>query len=211
VDLKNAFAVCLISLFSATIVVLIARALDSQAASQLEPQLTAIAEELHAIRKQGGIAASGDAAAETIGDGLVVYYFHSNKRCTDCRTIESVAKETLDSDFAAQLNREEIAWKMLNFQKPAGKKLAEKFEVKEPVVVLARMTGGEVAKSNRLDKCLALAGDRAALKKYVRDEITKMLPADDKSTPAAKRGEAVSGVTKEASDSKGPPDTPLPE
>ena len=45
-ELKNAVAVCLISLFSATIVVLIARSLDSQAASQLQPQLTSIAEEL---------------------------------------------------------------------------------------------------------------------------------------------------------------------
>ena len=57
-DLKNAVAVCLISLFSATLVVLIARALDSQAASRLEPQLAGIVRELQAIRKQGGIAAS---------------------------------------------------------------------------------------------------------------------------------------------------------
>ena len=57
-ELKNAVAVCLISLFSATLVVLIARALDSQAASRLEPQLASIVEELQAIRKQGGIAAS---------------------------------------------------------------------------------------------------------------------------------------------------------
>ena len=47
-DLKNAVAVCLISLFSATLVVLIARALDSQAASRLEPQLASIVEELRA-------------------------------------------------------------------------------------------------------------------------------------------------------------------
>ena len=36
-ELKNALAVCLISMFSATLVVLIARALDLQAASRLEP------------------------------------------------------------------------------------------------------------------------------------------------------------------------------
>ena len=57
-ELKNAVAVCLISLFSATLVVLIARSLDSQAASRLEPQLASIVEELQAMRKQGGIAAS---------------------------------------------------------------------------------------------------------------------------------------------------------
>ena len=94
-ELKNAVAVCLISLFSATLVVLIARALDSQAASRLEPQLASIVEELQAIRKQGGIAASpGTAAdAETAADGLVVYYFHSNTRCPTCQSIESQAKD----------------------------------------------------------------------------------------------------------------------
>ena len=45
-ELKNALAICLISLFSATLVVLIARSLDSAAASRLEPQLAKIAEEL---------------------------------------------------------------------------------------------------------------------------------------------------------------------
>ncbi len=104
-DLKNAVAVCLISLFSATLVVLIARSLDSQAASRLEPQLASIVEELQAIRKQGGIAASPGTASstETAADGLVVYYFHSNTRCPTCQSIESQAKDTVQTDFASQL------------------------------------------------------------------------------------------------------------
>jgi len=38
-DIKNAAAVCLISLFAATLVALIARSLDSQAASQVALRL----------------------------------------------------------------------------------------------------------------------------------------------------------------------------
>ena len=41
-ELKNAVTICLISLFSATLVLLIARALDLQAVARLEPQLTRI-------------------------------------------------------------------------------------------------------------------------------------------------------------------------
>ena len=55
-DLKNATAVCLISFVSAALVVLVARALDLQAASKVEPQLAKIAAELQALRSQGGIA-----------------------------------------------------------------------------------------------------------------------------------------------------------
>jgi hypothetical protein len=185
-DLKNAVAVCLISLFSATLVVLIARSLDSQAASQLEPRLTEIAEELRAIRRQGGIARPDETVQqESIGDGLMVYYFHSSARCPSCRAVEAVTKETLDADFAPSLSRGEIVWKMLNYEKPSGAALALKFEVKDPVVVLARMKDTQVSDWRRLDKVLALAGDRPSLAKYVREEIKKMLAAEKKQTPAA--------------------------
>ena len=105
-ELKNAAAVCLISLFSATLVVLIARSLDSQAASRLEPQLVSIVEELRALRGQGGVVAAPGAPtkAEAISDGLVVYYFHSNIRCPTCRSIESQAQETVQAHFASQLS-----------------------------------------------------------------------------------------------------------
>ena len=53
-ELKNAISVCLISLFSATLVVLIAQSLDSKAAARIEPQLARIVEELEAIRASGG-------------------------------------------------------------------------------------------------------------------------------------------------------------
>jgi hypothetical protein len=204
-DLKNAAAVCLISLFSATLVVLIARSLDSQAASQLEPQLTSIAKDLHAIRKQGGFAA-GPAAAPATDNGLAVYYFHSNKRCETCCAVESLAREVVNADFAPQLDREEIAWETLNFQKPSGKKLAEKFDVKDPVVVLAKIEDGEIASFTRLDKCMMLAGDKDAFKKYVREEIRKMLPADKPSPPASKSPDS----NKDKSPSKSPPIIPIP-
>ncbi|NQU23765.1 MAG: hypothetical protein HQ567_20990, partial [Candidatus Nealsonbacteria bacterium] len=140
-DMKNAAAVCLISFFSATLVVLIARALDLQAAAQVESQLAAIVEELQAIRKQGRIAAAPDGAADVqpVGDGLMVYYFHGNQRCPTCESIESQSHETVQSDFAAQLAGGEVVWKILNYDKPACKKLAAQFEVSDPVVVLARM------------------------------------------------------------------------
>ena len=67
-DLKNAVAVCLISFFSATLVLLIARALDLQAAARLEPQLARIVEQLEMIRQGGAIARVGGAATEKSHD-----------------------------------------------------------------------------------------------------------------------------------------------
>ncbi len=179
-DLKNAVAICLISLFSATLVVLVARALDSQAASRLEPQLVRVVEELQALRKQGVIASSPGIApdAETATDGLVVYYFHSTVRCPTCQSIESQAKETVQSDFAAQLERGELAWKTLNYEQPAGRSLAAKFEIQMPVVVLAKMKAGQVEQWKRLDQVWALVGDKPAFAKYVREETKRFIAGD---------------------------------
>ena len=190
-DLKNAVVVCLISLFSATLVLLIARALDLQAASRLEPQLARIVEELQALRKQGGMAAApgGEVDSKPVDDGLVVYYFHSNARCTTCRAIESQSHETVESDFASQLESGEVVWKVLNYEDPAVEELAEKFEVQIPVVVLARMKGGQIEDWKRLDKVWALVGDKPAFAEYVRDEIAQLLDTVEEPPSQAPPGE----------------------
>lgn len=192
-ELKNAVAVCVISLFSATLVVLIARSLDSQAAARLEPQLAQIAQELRALRAQGGVgpSARGEAAAEAgaeLANGLVVYYFHSNTRCPTCEAIESQSHDVVHSSFAAPLKRGEMAWKVLNYEAPSGARLAGKFDVIMPVVVLARMHGGQIGDWKRLDEVWPLVGDKPAFAKFVRAEIDKMLAGQKSAAAAAPKG-----------------------
>jgi hypothetical protein len=180
-DLKNAAAVCLISLFSATLVALIARALDLQAASRIEPQLAKIVDELQAIRKQGGLAAAPGAATETgaMDDGLMVYYFHGNNRCPTCEAIESQSHDTVHTHFAAHLKSGAMRWKIFNYEKPGGTDWGKKFDVQVPVVVLARVAHGQIAEWKRLDMVWALVGDEAAFADYVRSEIDQMLASAD--------------------------------
>ena len=181
-ELKNAAAVCLISLFSATLVVLIARSLDSQAASRLEPQLAQIVEELRALRGQGSITTTpGDPTnADAVNDGLIVYYFHSNVRCPTCRSIESQVQETVQKHFASRLNNGDIVWKIVNYEQPSSKSLTTKFEIQMPVVVLTKMEDGQIKDWKRLDKVWALVGDKPAFMAYMRREIDKMLSLDTK-------------------------------
>ncbi len=205
-DLKNAAAVCLISLFSATLVVIIARALDSQAASRIEPQLASIVEELQAIRKQGGVSASPASAAGAVDDGLVVYYFHGNTRCPDCQAIESQSHDTVQADYSGQLNRGEVAWKVLNYEQPAGTALAGKFKVQMPVVVLAKMKGGQMQEWKRLDKVWGLVGDKPKFAAYLRSEIRQMLGGEKEvARPVPASGD------KPATASVAPADLPVPE
>jgi hypothetical protein len=213
-DLKNAAAVCLISLFSATLVVLIARSLDSQAASRLEPQLASIVEELHALRTQGGIAAATGTPAknETVNDGLVVYYFHSNMRCPTCRSIESQTEETVQNHFAKQLGNGEVIWKIVNYEEAAAKPLAAKFEIQMPVVVLAKMKGGEIKDWKRLDEVWGLVDDKPAFMKYVQEAIEQMLGSEKQPTATANQtpGPAIPTPNAEKASTNEPPAIPLP-
>ncbi len=176
-ELKNALTVCLISFFAAAVVMLIARALDLQAAARLEPQLARIVEELEALRKQGGVtAARGVPTDET---HLVVYYFHGNTRCPTCRAVESQTHGVLKSDFAAGLAAGTVIWKALNYEEPAGAGLGRQFDVISFAVVLAKMQGDEITQWKRLDRAGALVGDQARFAAYVRDEIQQLVrPAD---------------------------------
>ena len=208
-ELKNAIAVCLITLFSATLVLLIARALDLQAAPRLELQLAKIVDELEAIRKSGGIMAGSGVAAEneSADDAVMVYYFHSNVRCPTCRAIESQAHETVQSEFASEMESGEVIWKVLNYEEAAGTELGKKFEIQMPVVVLARMNGGEIEQWKRLDEIWALVGDKPAFSDYVGDEISQMLEPRDTKPPVAPTSDAAeipfAGVD--------PPDIPVPQ
>lgn len=180
-ELKNALAVCLISLFSATLVLLVARALDNQAASRLEPQLVRIAEELEAIRKQGGVLSGGPPTSTT--DGVVMYYFHGNVRCPTCEAIESQSHAVLEKEFAGPLEQGEIVWKVVNFEADANADLRNRFEIQVAVVVLAKIKHGEIVDWKRLDQVWALWDDEPAFTAFMAREIEAMLDEGEAAKP----------------------------
>jgi hypothetical protein len=212
-DLKNAATTCLIALFSATLVVLIARAWDSQVASRLEPQLANIVEELRALRAQGGVATAPAVSnvSPTLRDGLVVYYFHSNVRCPTCRAIESQTAETVQTDFAKQVGNGELVWKIVNYEQSTAKALATLFEIQMPVVVLARMKEGQVENWKRLDEVWPLVGDKPAFAKFLHGEIQRMLSPEKQPTATPSEGPTKPASKAARSPSEKTPAIPIPK
>jgi hypothetical protein len=219
-ELKKAIAVCLISLFSATLVMLIARSLDNQAAARIEPQLAQIAEELRAIRKATQVQSASDnqqLESEPAENCLMVYYFHGNTRCPTCVSIETQSHAAVLADYEARLKTGELAWKISNYEESSNAELAKKFKISMPVVVLAQRKGGKIEDWNRLDRVWALVGDKNAFAKYIHDEIEKMLArqpspetpkADEKSIPVPDTDASNLPIPTPDSPS---PDIPLPE
>lgn len=191
-EFKNAITVCLISFFSAALVVLIARSLDVQAASKLQPELAQISKELQALRAQlagSELVFTGDGSskaafltASEITDGLIVYYAHSNNRCFDCRNMERQAHAALKADFADELREGKIVWQTINYMEPEGTFLVTDYNVQTPTVLLVRMKDGQIAEGKNLDESFALIkGPTEKFIEYVQDEVQTMLEASDAS------------------------------
>lgn len=245
-ELKQALAVSLIAVVAASLVLLMARALDVQTASRLEPQLAQIAQELQTVRQllaQGRSGAGGgeptlaDPPASSLGqttspgspgrlsagqagssaspaassglprgsqETLVVWYFHGTMRCPTCQAIEALAHEIVQTDFAQELASGRLIWKTANYEKPMYSALAQKMQVRMPVVALARMQGDQLRESKTLEEVWGLVQDKSRFREFLQKEIRQMLAHSGQepiasASPAQKSGSASSASAAEPS------------
>ncbi|TWU66814.1 nitrophenyl compound nitroreductase subunit ArsF family protein [Crateriforma conspicua] len=180
-DLKNALGVCVISFFAATLVMLIARSLDNQAAGRIEQQLTRIADQLESLQLADAdgarlpVAATQSSNALVTTDALVVHYFFSNTRCVTCRAIEEQTRKVLKHNFATQLDDGDVVWKTLNYEDPDNAEWADRFEIMMPVVVLAKYQNGEIVDWKRLDEVWGRVGDTDGFEQLIVNRVERML------------------------------------
>lgn len=62
-------------------------------------------------------------------DRVEVLYFHSKKRCVTCNAIERLSGEMLKRDFAQQIQRGEVVFKVIDISTEQGQQIADKYEV----------------------------------------------------------------------------------
>ncbi len=164
--LKEAITNSLLMFVAATCVVLIVKALP-----QAQPTTEAVA---------GSNSKSNDAAAQrtssgaptlAMQDGIKVYYLHGNIRCPTCRSIESNAKEAVETGFADQLAAGRIEWGVVNYETPGNEHFATDYEVVAPTVVLVKYVGGQQVTWKALPEVWEHVGDDAALVDFVQQSL----------------------------------------
>jgi len=127
-----------------------------------------------------------------LADGLVVYYFHSNARCTKCRNIEAYAHEAVEGVLRQRDTSSEgdspisvaqksgqsptdIQWRVVDYQQPGNEHFADEYQVVAPTVVLVQMRGGVATKHKNLMQVWDMVEDKQALIELVQSEIRSML------------------------------------
>ena len=121
----------------------------------------------------GGAAAGGAVAPGGAAERITVYYLHATFRCVTCNTIERLAKEVVETEFAADLVAGRIAWYEGDFQ--VEEDLAKRFDVASSCVVVARQSAGKVIEFQRLDEVWTLVDKPAEFKEYIATAIREYL------------------------------------
>lgn len=119
----------------------------------------------------GEVASSAPVASQA--DTVMVYYLHSTFRCPTCESIESTTGRLIREEFATALESGRLQWKTVDYLKNDA--LAERYDVRRPMAVVARFRGGREVSAVRLDRVMELAQDREALQQYVREAIAVAL------------------------------------
>ncbi len=118
---------------------------------------------------------SGTTTEQFEGDRLVAYYFHGNRRCATCNSIENYTREALESRFAGELASGRVVWRTLNFEDPINASYREKYVLASSTLVLSDVRDGQERDSTELDEVWALVINKSAFQEYVEREVRAAL------------------------------------
>jgi hypothetical protein len=112
------------------------------------------------------------------GCRLVVYYFHTEKRCASCDTMEWAAKRAIEGAFAEELGAGLIAYRDINFQSRSNQALQSAYGLAFSTIILSSIDEGREQRHQRLDEVWQMLSDREALALHIEAQIRAMLEGD---------------------------------
>jgi hypothetical protein len=107
------------------------------------------------------------------GRRIVVYYLYDSFRCDSCRKIEAYTQEAVQKGFSSDMP---VEWKPLNTDKPENAHFLKDYKLISKSVVVAEFDDQKQKRWKELDKIWDLLKDKAAFKKYIRNEVEGYLP-----------------------------------
>ncbi len=81
---------------------------------------------------------------------LKVYYFHITNRCNTCFSIEKYVRQTIDNNFANQLELGIVDLYILNCELPENRDLVKKYDAYGATLAITSLDNGKEDKSEDL-------------------------------------------------------------
>lgn len=106
---------------------------------------------------------------------VMATYFHNTARCYTCRTIEQLARQTIESTFSAELASGRLAWRALNMEEKANEHFAFDYELTSPSLVLAELDGENELRFKVLGETWKLVHTKVQFATYIESEVRAFL------------------------------------
>ena len=122
-----------------------------------------------------------DAASETVESAggaehrVIVYYFHGDKRCRTCLSIEAYTKQAIEQGFSEELESGELELRIVNVDEPGNGHFIEDYDLSTKSVILAEFRGGARERWENLDMIWEYVNDEKTFVDYVRRETEEFL------------------------------------
>lgn len=120
-------------------------------------------------------AKAGAATSQIADQKVIAYYFHGNVRCVTCKKIEALTKESIDSDYAADLKKGNLEWRVVNIDLPENKHYIKDYQLYTRSVVLSDLHKGEQSRWKNLEKVWTLVRDHDQFVSYIQKEVASFL------------------------------------
>lgn len=104
-----------------------------------------------------------------------VYYFHRNRRCGPCRTIENLTKKTMETYFTSEMESGEVIFHVVNVQNQAQQDVAEKFNVMSTALILNVINGNEESPANITSFAYRHARNEEGFLTGLKEQVEKRL------------------------------------
>ena len=131
------------------------------------------------ILQEAGSEGGGETGETRVWSGeaqpkVVAYYFHGDKRCRTCLSIEAYTKEAIESGFPEQLASGDLELRIVNVDKPENEHFIEDYQLTTKSVILADYRGGGQRWKN-LDMIWEYVSDKEVFLDYIRGETEAFL------------------------------------
>lgn len=116
----------------------------------------------------GGVFADQD-------NHVTAYYFFTTFRCASCHKIEEYTGETINTNFADELNSGKLQYTALNVEEKGNEHFIKDYQLFTKSVVLSLVKDGKETKSKNLDKVWQYLGNKGKFMDYVKTETESFL------------------------------------
>ena len=106
---------------------------------------------------------------------VTVTYFSSNVRCVSCRKIEALTRNTIETQFAEQMNSRQLVFETINIDLPENKHYVEEYELSFKTVLIAYVDGTGEKQWRKMDKVWELLSNEDQFEAYIAEGITSAL------------------------------------